>query len=430
MSDRSASGTAAQPMHLPFERDEGAQLDAIRDLYRAHRGSGASFHQPLERVPVSLFITLLEIGYRVALVSDATGLSLRFDPDGSSPRDRAILGEGTAAHSLVATAAGAIYSTTSQDRVAVLDASTRRVRAHVPVGQNPQHLAVSDTGDRVYSANLSSDDVTVISTADNSVLATSGAGRWPMLPCPSRAGNVWVPSRPDGSITVLGADGATLADIAVGTAPHDLAISPDGRWAYQPNSVSGTVTVIDALAMRAIGEVKVGTGPCHAEFTPDSSRAYVTNTVSNEITVFRTSDHEVIATIMGGSGPHVPLIGHDGRHGYVANFVSDDITIFDVDRSEVLAIVPVGTYPHAMSLSPDGRSLVVSNTGTSTVSLLDTATLRVRATLEVGGAPAHAAFDPDGRLAFVACEVEDVVSVIDLHTDRLIDRVEVGRPAA
>lgn len=424
------SPIADQPMHLPLEQGERAQIDAIRDLYRAHHGSGASFQQPLDQVPVGLFITLLEIGYRVALVSDAQGLSLRFDPDGSSPRDRAILGEGTAAHSLVATSAGAIYATTSQDRVAVLDASTRRVQAHVAVGQNPQHLAISDSGDRVYSANLSSNDVSVISTADNRVVATSGAGHGPMLPCPSRAGNVWVPSRPDGSITVLDADGAALANIAVGAAPHDLAVSPDGRWAYQPNSVSGSVTVIDAVAMRAIGEVKVGVGPCHAEFTPDSRLAYVTNTVSNEISVFRTSDHEVIATIVGGNGPHVPLISHDGRWGYVANFVSDDVTIFDVDRSEVLACVSVGTYPHAMSLSPDGRCLVVSNTGTSTVSLLDTASRRVRMTLEVGGAPAHAAFDPDGRLAFVACEAEDLVSVIDLQTDRLIDRIPVGVPAA
>jgi YVTN family beta-propeller protein len=417
-------------MRLPLEGRERGQIDVIRDLYRTYRGSGTSFRQQLDKVPVALFITLLEIGYRVALVADVDGLALRFEPDGSSPRDRAVLGEGSAAHSLVATSAGSIYSTTSKDRVAVLDASTRRIRGHVSVGRNPQHLAVSDKEDRVYSANLTSDDVTVIDTADDSVVATSGAGRWPMLPCPGRSGHVWVPSRPDGSVAVLGADGARLASIPVGSAPHDLAISPDGRWAYQPNSVSGTVTVIDARAMRAIGDVKVGVGPCHAEFTPDSDFAFVTNTVSNEISVIRTADHEVTANIVGGSGPHVPVISHDGRWGYVANFVSDDITIFDVGRAEVVAVVPVGTYPHAMSLSPDGRRLVVSNTGTSTVCLLDTATRRVRATLEVGGAPAHAAFDPDGRLAFIACEVDDQVSVIDLETDRLIDRIFVGTATA
>ena len=417
-------------MRLPLEGRERGQIDVIRDLYRTYRGSGTSFRQQLDKVPVALFITLLEIGYRVALVADVDGLALRFEPDGSSPRDRAVLGEGSAAHSLVATSAGSIYSTTSKDRVAVLDASTRRIRGHVSVGRNPQHLAVSDKEDRVYSANLTSDDVTVIDTADDSVVATSGAGRWPMLPCPGRSGHVWVPSRPDGSVAVLSADGARLASIPVGSAPHDLAISPDGRWAYQPNSVSGTVTVIDARAMRAIGDVKVGVGPCHAEFTPDSDFAFVTNTVSNEISVIRTADHEVTANIVGGSGPHVPVISHDGRWGYVANFVSDDITIFDVGRAEVVAVVPVGTYPHAMSLSPDGRRLVVSNTGTSTVCLLDTATRRVRATLEVGGAPAHAAFDPDGRLAFIACEVDDQVSVIDLETDRLIDRIFVGTATA
>lgn len=416
----------SEPMRLPLGGSDGEQLDAVRDLYRRYRGAGMSFRQRLDQVPVGLFITLLEIGYRVALVTDGDALSLRFEPDGSAPRDRAILGAGTAAHSVVSTSSGFVYSTTSHDRVAVLDASSRRVIDHVNVGRNPQHLAVSDAEDRVYSANLDSNDVTVIDTAANHTLATGDMAGFPLLPCPDRAGHVWVPSRPEGCIDVLADDGALAARIPVGVAPHDLAISPDGRWAYQPNSVSGTVSVIDARAMRAVGEVKVGAGPCHAEFTPDSSRAYVTNTVSNEISVFETDSHEIIATIGGGTGPHVPLIDEDGRCGYVANFVSDDITIFDVATSQVTALVPVGTYPHAMSLSPDGGSLVVSNTGASSVTLIDTATRRVRATLDVGGAPAHAAFDPEGRLAFVACERNDHVAVVDLRSDRVIERVPAG----
>lgn len=426
MSDTSGAANRPEPMLLPLGAGEGEQLAAIRALYRRYRGAGLSFQQPLERVPVGLFITLLEIGYRVALVADGAGLALRFEPDGSSPRDRAVLGPGTAAHSVVSTSAGFVYSTTSRDRVAVIDASSRRVISHVDVGHNPQHLAVSDAHDRVYSANLDSSDVTIIATDANTSLGTTGISAFPLLPCPDRAGRVWIPSRPTGRIDVVGSDGTVTAHIPVGVAPHDLAISPDGRWAYQPNSVSGTVTIIDAQAMRALGEVKVGVGPCHAEFTPDSSRAYVTNTVSNEISVFDTGTHEVVATIAGGRGPHVPAIDEQGRCGYVANFVSDDITVFDVATSAVAAVVPVGTYPHAMSLSPDGRTLVVSNTGTSTVSLLDTATQRVRATLEVGGAPAHAAFDPDGRLAFVACEVDDRVAVLDLDRDQVIERIAVG----
>lgn len=424
-----SAARSPQPMKLPQGSDR-EQLDAIRDLYRRHRGRGLSFEQHLDQVPTGLFITLLEIGYRVSLVARSDGLVLRFEPDGSSPRDRAILGPGTAAHSVVSTSSGFVYSTTSQDRVAVLDASTRRVVGHVQVGRNPQHLAISDTQDRIYSANLDSSDVTIIDTAAGHSIVTGDMAGFPLLPCPDRSGHVWVPSRPEGCIDVLANDGTRTARIPVGVAPHDLAISPDGRWAYQPNSVSGTVTVIDARAMRSVGEIEVGLGPCHAEFTPDSSRAYVTNTVSGEISVFDTADHGVIATIVGGIGPHVPLIDEDGRHGYVANFVSDDITIFDVATSKVVAVVPVGVYPHAMSLAPDGRTLVVSNTGGSTVCLVDTATHQVRATLEVGGAPAHAAFDPEGRLAFVACEVNDQVAVIDVRDDQVIDRVPADVVAA
>lgn len=420
------SDPVARLMDLPLRDGEFASLEQVRRLYRGFHEQEVSFQQPLAEVPVALFITLLEVGYRVGLVADARGVALRFLPSGSAPRDRALLGGGTAAHSLVATSTGKVYSTTSEDRVAVLDASTRKVVGHVSVGRSPQHLALSAGEDRVYSANFDSNDVTVIDTRHNSVVATSGIGPCPLLPCTGPDGNVWIPSRPDGSIAVLDPQGNALAQVPVGVAPHDLAMSPDGRWAYQPNSVSGTVTVIDARAKKAVGDVKVGAGPCHAEFTPDSSLAYVTNTVSNETTVLRTDNHEVIGKILGGIGPHVPVISQDGRWGYIANFVSDDVTVFAVGTSEVATVVPVGTYPHAMSLSPDGQTLVVSNTGGTTVSLLDTATRAVRSTLQVGGAPAHASFDPDGRLVFVACEVDNIVAVIDLEHDTVIDKVPAG----
>jgi len=52
-------------------------------------------------------------------------------------------------------------------------------------------------------------------------------------------------------------------------------VSPDGRWAYQPNSVSHTVTVVDARDYPVAGEVKVGLGPGHIAFDPEGRHAFV-----------------------------------------------------------------------------------------------------------------------------------------------------------
>ncbi len=439
MSDSLLSGantglpgpTAGQAMDLPDGPDgSDDQLRRARDLYRDFRGTGVTLRQLFTDTPTSLFVTLLELGYRVALEPRPDGVGLRFEPDGSTPRDPVLTWRGgSSAHSVATSSAGVVYSTTTEDRIAMVDASTRRLIGHVAVGHHPEHLALSPDESRVYTANVGSDDVTIVD-ARGVVVATTPTGSGPVLPCPAGGiQSVWVPSRADGSITVVRADGETMGTVGVGVAPHDLALSPDGRLGYQPNQVSGTVTVIDVAGLRAIAEVPVGIGPCHAAFTPDSEFAYVTNTVSNEISVIRTRDHEVVATMRGGIAPHLPVVSDDGRRGYVANFVSDDITIFDVRTSKVLAVVPVGVYPHAIALSPNDRHLVVSNTGASSVCLLDTTALRVRTTIDVGGAPGHISFDPAGRVAFVACERDNHIAVIDLAADCLIDTVPLDEAA-
>ena len=58
MSDTSEAANRPEPMLLPLGAGEGEQLAAIRALYRRYRGAGLTFQQPLERVPVGLFITL------------------------------------------------------------------------------------------------------------------------------------------------------------------------------------------------------------------------------------------------------------------------------------------------------------------------------------------------------------------------------------
>lgn len=433
-SQRPLAALALQEMALPLETDDagrykGAALDMIRSLYRTHHGTKTVLRQSLEKVPTNLYIDLLELGYSVAIGTDAQGLVLRFTPGKSIPRDSVFRGGGSGAHSVVCSNAGVVYSTASGDRVAMIDASTMRLIGDVHVGRNPQHLAISPSGDQVYSANFDSNNMSIINTASRAIIGNTDVGHGPTLPCVGgKLDAVWIPSRSDGNVTVMATDGTELAKIPVGIAPHDIGISPNGEWAYQPNAVSGDATIIDVSAMRAVGDIKLGSGPAHVSFTPDSSRAYITNTISNEVSVIRTDNHECVGQIVGGTGPHVPVVTRDGRTGCIANFVSNDITLFDVGTSTVRAVVPVGVYPHSMTPSPDSSVLVVSNTGESSVSLIDLNECRVRTTLTVGGAPGHITFDPEGRLAFVACEMDDTVAVVDVKKGVLVGQVPFTTP--
>lgn len=393
---------------------------------RAHRSSVLLWHD-FEAAPVDLLITLLELGYRCWVRTGANGVRLFVDPDGSVPRDGWRDKSGSSTHSLVSTDEGHVYSITTADRVVVLDASSRSVLDYVRVGSSPEHVVVSPDGRWLFSANCGSDDVTVVDLGDHLRTVTATVGRGPLLPCVARDGDrAWVPSRADCSVSVVCSDGSTAATIGVGLNPHDIEVSPDGRWAYQPNQGDGTVTVIDAHSLRVEATVTVGTGPCHVTFTPDGTHACVANTLSDDVSVVRVEDHTVTHTLPAGQGTHVPIITPDGRWLVAADFISDDVFVWDATTFEPRGIVPVGRYPHGLSLSPDGHTLVVSHTGSSEVSIVDVLGPRVVAEVAVSGAPGHIAFDPDGQCAFVACERSEVVAVIDLRRSELIELVDVG----
>jgi YVTN family beta-propeller protein len=226
------------------------QVARLREQYVLLRGKGSVVRAQVDDQPVRQYISMLERGYRVMLEANGETTWLVLRPDASTPR----LGL-RGAHSLVRHDEGRIYTNTIENRLAVIDESTRQVLRHIPVGDDPSHLELSHNGRYLYVANSGSDDVTIVDTASDQVIATAATGRRPLLPCVAPDGKfVYLPSGPDRTVTVLRAGGEFVKTIPVGAAPHDIVVSPDNRWAYQPNSASHTVSVIDKRDQAVVGE--------------------------------------------------------------------------------------------------------------------------------------------------------------------------------
>src|SRR5258705_1199083 len=254
---------SSQTFHLDLSAltpDE--QVSRLKEQYAALRGQGAAVRTRVGALPVRQSISMLERGYRVTLERTGDSYNLVLYPDGSTPRSGL-----RGAHSVASHRDGRVYTNTTDNRVAVIDGSTRRVVKHIAVGDDPSHLELSHDGKRLYVANTGSNDSTIIDTTNDQAITNAWTGKRPLLPRVASDGNaVYLPSGPDRSVTVLGSDGEFRAQLAVGAAPHDIAGSPDSRWAYQPNSASHTVTVIDGRNYSVVGEVKLGLGPIHRAF--------------------------------------------------------------------------------------------------------------------------------------------------------------------
>ena len=65
---------------------------------------------------------------------------------------------------------------TNDDTVSVINTANNSVIATISVGDHPTDLAFDSANNRMYVTNVSDDTVSVINTANNSVIATIPVG--------------------------------------------------------------------------------------------------------------------------------------------------------------------------------------------------------------------------------------------------------------
>jgi YVTN family beta-propeller protein len=98
----------------------------------------------------------------------------------------------------------------------------------IPVGNTPWGVAATPDSHHVYVTNTGSNNVSVIDTAANTVVAT----------------------------------------VPVGSLPSGVAVTPDGKHAYVTNQSSNTVSVIDTATNTVVATVTVGNNPVGVGIVP------------------------------------------------------------------------------------------------------------------------------------------------------------------
>ncbi|MCU0924619.1 MAG: beta-propeller fold lactonase family protein [Hydrogenophaga sp.] len=244
-----------------------------------------------------------------------------------------------------------------------------------------------------------------------------------------------------------------LASVPVGQAPHNVQVSPDGKFAWvtnngEPAQASGSpahkgaahgahgaqpgaVWVIDTSTHAVVDKVPVGAHPAHVVVTPDGSHAYVTNGGDNSVSVVDTSARKLVATIAVGQYPHGLRVSPDGKEVYVANLKGGTVSVIDTASQKEVAQLPVGKGPAQTGFTPDGRFAFVSLSQENAVALIDPATRKVVRKIAVGTVPIQLYATPDSRTLLVANQGTrkmpgKTVSLIDLASFKVVKTLETG----
>ena len=150
--------------------------------------------------------------------------------------------------------------------VAAIDTTSLKVLATIPVGERPRNVVFSADGSRAFVAGEGNRVITAIDTAALKAVATttlSDESLRPMGLAVSGDGKTLYVSQGRGG-QVLALDAVTLATKGVALTqgrPWGIALSPDDKLLYSAGGSSDEVAVTDTATMKVVGRIKAGAGP-------------------------------------------------------------------------------------------------------------------------------------------------------------------------
>jgi DNA-binding beta-propeller fold protein YncE len=231
--------------------------------------------------------------------------------------------------------------------------------------------------------------------------------------------------------------GLRLASVALGHAPHEVSVSPDGKRAVVSNygtreQPGSTLSIVDLEQPREIRRIELAphTRPHGvAWFAPD--RVAVTTEGSRHLLVVEPDSGRIVAAIDTGQDvSHMVAVSADARRAYITNIGSGTTTALDLESGRKLADVATGAGSEALAVTTDGRELWVAARADGHLAIVDTASLEVRARLPLPGIPIRIALTPDGRTALVTCAGSSELVEFDVATRRETRRSKVDVPLA
>ncbi|HEV2011552.1 MAG TPA: hypothetical protein VGS17_11065 [Candidatus Limnocylindria bacterium] len=278
---------------------------------------------------------------------------------------------------------------------------------------------------------------------------------------------------------------ALIGKIQVGRLPHQMAVSPDGKYVAVNNRLAASTSIIDPVAMKELVRIKVGRSPHGITFSPDSKTLFVAHERDNFIMRFETGTWKPLTPLLVGVPQHVLTIGtkrpnlllftatntsevdHLRAYDLVTNKItrfkvqdvhdayytpdqseiwssssgfidrpSDRMVIYDPDTFTVKEEIHLGAnhYPFhttkenqdGMYFLPDKSVMVLSDHKGPSLLWVDYKSRKIVAeTKGIGAQPFHTTYDPLGERILLTTNVDGMVNIIDVTTKLVVQKVPV-----
>ena len=302
--------------------------------------------------------------------------------------------------------------------------------------------------DRVYTADQTSNTVSVIDPSSNRLLGVIKLGDpLPGALSPLYKGQLLVhglgysPDSKTLAVVSVASNSVTLIDTAtnkvkgtiyVGRSPHEAFFTKDGRELWVTVRGENYVSVIDPVQMKEVRRITMANGPGMTMFGPDGRYAFVCSSFTQELAVVDTATHEILNRLAQAS-PFCPNIAVSPENDEVW------ITLKDVGKVQIFSAKPPFEQKALLETGPitnhvnfvnnrNGKFAYVSIGGTNQVLVFRRGlNPELVATIPVGSLPHGLWPSGEGSRVYVALENDGMVAVIDTATNKVIANVPIGQ---
>ena len=278
---------------------------------------------------------------------------------------------------------------------------------------------------------------------------------------------------------------ALVGKIPVGRMPHQLSVSPDGKFVAVNNRMANTTSVIDPITMKEVVRLPVGKQPHGIIWSPDAKTLFVSHEKDTYIARFEEGTWHSLPPLMVGVPQHVLAMSaarpNELWYTVTNSNENDHLRVYDLDTKQITK-VKVNDV-HDVFFTPDGSEMWSSSSGfldkpsdrmviydpiaqtvkqeihltghypfhtlkafqdgvyypanTSVMVLSDHigpsllwVDWRERSILgetKLGQQPFHSTYDPEGNRMLVTTNVDGMVNVIDMKTRLVVQKLPVSK---
>lgn len=226
------------------------------------------------------------------------------------------------------------------------------------------------------------------------------------------------------------------------------------------NYKDGTVTLIDATALKVIGTINVtpdgktprdpvqalaypfivaAKGPNYAQglaVSPDGATLYVSRGYLGDVAAFDIASRRLLWRVeaSGLRADHVAL-SPDGSRLFVSALTSNEVQVIDTSTHSFVGSFPTGDWPHVLAFTPDHRQIVNGSLGNQLLpsgvptrfemTFADPITRAVTRRLSFSAGVRPFVFSPDGNLAYVQFSYFNGFKVVATANGQIVHTVNL-----